>query len=395
MTDFSNDSGKSIRLQFVAFSDLQAHQWKTYSVIDSEGVASRVYDHKTLVHQVHNYCYTNNIEVVMFLGDLYEQRREVDVAVQGVVLNAFDELLEDVPNLILLAGNHDYYYDGGLSTLSPFYNRESVWVFDKYTRLVSTEQGESLEKYNSIKMNGIQVRLLPYTRNEDLIRDFLDSGEGSINLLHVPFQTYDKIGVVDKDFNNNAILNLCGHIHVPNTINEYSFILGSSMQLNWGDSGGRRGFYHFRVFDDNTTDYVFIESTTPKFITACLSDCLDLGSSVLTLDPSYTDNIKGDNFLRIVNDVDGVSNEEVRKFKDLRDICRVLEVVNVDSVADRSLQIDYEAVRSVLTSLKTSSEDARSLVLKYLDEADSIPDDIDSDKIQTLFIDSFTKVEGG
>lgn len=250
------------RVRFIVFSDLHAHQWKDCSELNSLGISKRLYDHISIIEQIEEYVFKEKIELCIFCGDLYHQRGVIDVAVENLVFSAMRSLSKKV-QLILVAGNHDFYTSSKVSCLVPY--REFSMVVD--------------EKPLEMKAEDFIFRFYPYSEDYNGIKEFLNQSgkEFSLNFLHLPVSGAKAesgmilrtdafpLGWIPED----SIGTFLGDFHSPQVLRKRKrgFVLycGSPLQLNWGEAGVKKGFWDVDVKDGRARPR-FIKTEFPKFI---------------------------------------------------------------------------------------------------------------------------------
>jgi DNA repair exonuclease SbcCD nuclease subunit len=261
--------------ELLIFSDLHAHNFKYGSKrVTYEGVTlnSRLIDTLNVLDEIKNYAIRNGIRTLLFGGDLFHRRQSYNTEVFNFVFDKFQELSNFGLDILMIPGNHDYADRSGLvHALRPFEAIENVWV-------------GSAKTINSISTGHCEVLCVPFTPDLDEAKHRLAlSGKvaeeiqrPTILLAHLGMQGArvgsDYILVTDQDVKVADVphqsFTACffGHYHEHQQLFANGWYIGATHEQNWGDTGGKRGFLHVRVYKDKV-DFKHIETSAPKFVT--------------------------------------------------------------------------------------------------------------------------------
>lgn len=204
----------------------------------------------------------NGCDIVIFLGDWFDNRNSISVETLNVGYQLLREISSSVP-LILVVGNHDTVSntDAILNSLNPFREIENVFVVDKVSTILIGNRRSVFFPWGSYQ-----------TFNPaDSIFDF---GFG-----HLEFNGAALCGGVDSSkieqdsINEKAPLVFAGHYHIRKeyaTKNGKLISVGSPLELDWGDYQDDKGYY---VLDLASRQYEYVQNdVSPKHIKVCLSD---------------------------------------------------------------------------------------------------------------------------
>jgi DNA repair exonuclease SbcCD nuclease subunit len=362
------DMATKRNLKFAVFSDLQAHQWTDCSSLVTDlGVQKRLLDHVSVIDQITEICKTNSIKLIIFLGDLYQLRGIIDTAVESYILKSFRAMGNDVDNIVMVAGNHDYYTKFRLSCLSPFDGVAKIY-----------DQGE-----DKIQINGFRFRILPYTSSSSEIEEFLqNTSDGDINLLHAgvdnnntPYRVDESRGTIDgSHLPDHALLNLLGDYHNFLQLNENSFYIGSPLPLNWGDVGKERGFVIISLDVDQTPGRVIVDLENiplryPEFIEIKIKNLKEIHEFLVDIP---------DNFVRVtVPDSMSISDLKALKILIENNNPRSLKIIR---------EIDSKNLDIAITDLVQywNKEKLENAIISEMKDM-SVPDHIDRGRLVKLF----------
>lgn len=250
-------------MKIIFFSDLHAHQFKEFSHVTAGGINSRLQSCLDIVNQVSVYAIENNIDTVVFGGDLFHTRPSVDTLTYNLTINALIKLSASV-QLYIIPGNHDCYSKDdkhhSLEILKPITN---IFILDG--------------SINSIKLSQDTVlHSIGYNDSLDVIKENIKSSftnkkedHTNILLLHTEIQgsvtpTGYKFeeGIKSKWLSKHFDWTFCGHIHRYQKFQKNVFNIGSPLHQDWGDKGDKKGFL---VLDTKAKSLERVYTEYPEF----------------------------------------------------------------------------------------------------------------------------------
>lgn len=224
--------------KILAWGDLHVHPWQ-----ENERPDRVRENYLRVIGDVARCAEDEQVDMIVFLGDLFESKRSVRTDLFVQTYNALRaSFLEEGP-LIWLAGNHDYYK--GSCTLLPLIDGRYIGVS------------------SIVVWNGVHVRSIPREPSPeyDWVLGFIPSGtsvpEGHRVLLEsdVLFLHTDVVGAqmaeglqteasgVHESFfelGGRCKLVVNGHYHVPQDIQRKGWVpihcVGAPLQHNWSDA---------------------------------------------------------------------------------------------------------------------------------------------------------------
>lgn len=198
-----------------------------------------------------------NIKIVLFMGDVYDQRRRVDSSISQFVEYMFEVLLADF-ECIIVQGNHDTYLKDELtiSSLSNIWSKKNVKVHQKI---------ESREIYgkNFLFVPWLTPKLEEtFVRNAPKFAGKFDYVVGHFETIGFPFEGGDVCTVgLDADvLIKNFKHTISGHFHTQTyrKVGDGSIhYIGTPYQLTFADSGEVKGFH---IIDLDTDERTFIRN---------------------------------------------------------------------------------------------------------------------------------------
>jgi len=245
-------------LKALIFSDLHCHQHKNSQ--------SRLEDCIEVLEWIFNTAKSNNIDLIIFCGDLFHDRSKIDILTYQRVFETFQKHLccDDSPEIYLLLGNHDLFY------------YESKEVSSVYP-LSSINKVKIISKPSVVDIRNYKVGFLPYTHDpiNDLKQISLwEMKENKYKVLfgHIAVHgalfnlTYGTksdvqiegdagMTVVTPDIFDNYDRVFLGHYHAAQDLNHKVEYVGSPLQLSFGEMGQAKHIIIYD-FDNDTKKYI-------------------------------------------------------------------------------------------------------------------------------------------
>lgn len=195
--------------------------------------------------QILKYTTNNNIRYMIFLGDIFTNKQNINIEIMDYTLEIFDKMAKLVDEIILINGNHVIYHKNSYdidSVTTVFKNRsnlENVSVFKEY--LIKDDylfvnwkntREEYIELFNKIP-------------NKNKIKYIFGHFE-LFGFMQSRFSENSKLNSTKKEDIFNQFPNLkkiiSGHYHTPQHLDNV-FYPGVPYQLAWSDYGMELGFY--------------------------------------------------------------------------------------------------------------------------------------------------------
>lgn len=238
-------------IEYVVFSDLHMYKNFSRSYMRDDGLTSWVLNQIKVIDQIKEYGTLNNINMIIFNGDLFEERSRIPQDLYNLTWDKFKELSKSF-NIIMNTGNHDKTKISN-NSLRPFSDIVTV-----VTESRDFEFGSTL------------LRIIPHgkisednlTMPDKHVKCILFIHE-DINGLKYGKNDYKSQSPLDPELFKswNSVVN--GHIHTPQMLGSNILNIGSCMKHDFGDGeDDERYFYHFK--DEKIIKQ--IEVDCPNFI---------------------------------------------------------------------------------------------------------------------------------
>lgn len=245
-------------MKLLAFADLHCHNYAQHSVRLANGLNSRFQDCLNILDQVGKAAKQNNVDVVVFCGDLYESRTTLPVEVLAETHKAMRNLAGIVP-VYCLVGNHDLFAKAG-----DIYAVETLRDIENL-HLVSNSC--------TITESGVKLSFIPHIADMDTFKAAAQAVETcELLFLHQTFREA-VAGPADHSINTSLSLDdlptgrvgavISGDIHKRQQIPSHCFEYpGSPLQLNFGERDETKAF---TLVDTQEWKFTAIPTDAPEF----------------------------------------------------------------------------------------------------------------------------------
>lgn len=201
------------------------------------------------------YLEKNKIDTIVHLGDIFENRNNVNIN----VLNAVDKLIENQfskYNTYFLVGNHDSYFKTSIdvNSVKTFRKFKNITVVDDITR---TKFGDKSALLVSWRVDKAEFMKKVANKN---IECNLCFGHFEINGFNLNNAKTCDFGIDPEFFMNNFDITFSGHFHGRKLLEKNGKkvqYIGNAYQLTRGDIDAERGFC---ILDTDTMKYEFINN---------------------------------------------------------------------------------------------------------------------------------------
>jgi len=270
-----------------------------------------------------------NIEDVVILGDVHDNRDEIAVDTLDVSYRFFNELKDF--NVKVIIGNHDIYYKdkNDIHSLSLFKRWSNIEIIDKPVEFKQFNKRFLFLPWNNEKF------LYNIKEKYDVIFGHLEINGFYQTLQHACSNRLNSKSILEK---SKKIMS--GHFHI-NDERLYSngeiIYLGSPYELNWNDYGVRKGFY---IMNMESLKHVFIENTiSPKHKKIRLSELLAGKNAMIDIKKEFDNNI-----------INFIVDKEIEKDK------MNLLITKLETWNPLTLNIQYETNKDYLLNDDTEYE---------------------------------------
>jgi len=191
-------------------------------------------------------------DILLILGDIFDNRNSINLKVIQSVVNLFEELAKII-NCHVLLGNHDLFLmsDTSINSVSVIRNIKGVTVYDKPTL---------------IDIDGLSALMMPWIHGKDNEKEILEKYKGTDLLFCHSDLNGCRTQLYPTRPANKSILDIddfqgfgrifSGHIHIVQTINNFTFV-GCPYHLDRNDVENRKGVF---VYDTKKKIDIFIEN---------------------------------------------------------------------------------------------------------------------------------------
>ena len=223
--------------------------------------------------------------VICCLGDVYHDRKSIDIDVNNLCIDIFEQLAQIIP-VYIINGNHDLSKktNKGNSSLRSLGNIDNVTVIKEPTMLQFVEGRKNIAK----------VAAIPYLgdcndENKELVK-FDKRADYAFMHTDISKMKFDNgmtiVGAVDAEKFAGKVIS--GHIHKRQETDKVVYV-GSPYQMSRGDIDNQKGIYKLilstgeMVFTPNDYSPIFQKIDITKFLNFTDKERMD------ALKNNYTD----------------------------------------------------------------------------------------------------------
>ena len=223
--------------------------------------------------------------VICCLGDVYHDRKSIDIDVNNLCIDIFEQLAQIIP-VYIINGNHDLSKktNKGNSSLRSLGNIDNVTVIKEPTMLQFVEGRKNIAK----------VAAIPYLgdcndENKELVK-FDKRADYAFMHTDISKMKFDNgmtiVGAVDAEKFAGKVIS--GHIHKRQETDKVIYV-GSPYQMSRGDIDNQKGIYKLvlstgeMIFTPNNYSPIFQKIDITKFLNFTDKERMD------ALKNNYTD----------------------------------------------------------------------------------------------------------
>lgn len=312
------------------------------------------------------YCKKYGIKKIIQFGDLFENRRNLDILVKNMVYDLFKNDLKDFEIYIYL-GNHDVYYKNSneihsLKFLSGFQNVTII------------------ETIQDINFYGKKFLFVPWLYDLNHLKTYVN--ENDISDIDVCFGHFDIVGfkMSKKTVSKGGLTKeylfknfkkvFSGHYHSRSTEKmddrEITY-MGMPYQLNRGDEGEERGFC---ILDCETLKYEFVENDVSiKFVSLKYPEPIDgsqITGNIVDVYITNNGNIDTDEVQKYIDNINKFKpvQEPTKRYIDAIESENIqdIKVKNLKEMFDEyigQLEIDEDIKEDVMENLASLYEECQ------------------------------------
>jgi DNA repair exonuclease SbcCD nuclease subunit len=251
------------------------------------GLTGRLNDTIYALKTIRSYCQIANIDIVLILGDLFHDRKYLEIDVLNKATEFFNECRELKQTWIVFPGNHDMYlrHSWKCNSLDPI--NDKLVVINEIKELV---------------IDGRHFHILPYMTKESTYRKVLEllsqkADAETILLTHIGINgaTYNTCFTQASNssitFNDTPYRKIfTGHYHNRQSIGDRVYYPGSPIPFKHDEGGIPHGFL---VLDTDTLEQKFVniqkagqkffpsEAPPPNFYTIIHTDVNSTSEEVI------------------------------------------------------------------------------------------------------------------
>lgn len=211
---------------------------------------------KNIIADIFSNLKSKNITELFILGDLFDQKKIIDIRLLSEIQNLFRSSKKFGINITILIGNHDCYYSNSEEI-------NSIEIFKSFDNIKIISQPE-------IRSDGICIcPWLSTPEQEQKFKEILAVHKPKIVLGHFEIKNsiMGKDVIITKgmdiDLFSEIPIVLSGHIHIRQTMNSNFHYIGVPYDINWGDNySNNKGFL---ILDSSTLEMQYVQTKNKFF----------------------------------------------------------------------------------------------------------------------------------
>lgn len=205
------------------------------------------------------YLRENSIETIFILGDVFDQRRSVNVGVMDEVADFFFTKLKDF-NVNVLIGNHDTF----------FKDTNRVNTVEHIMRQHVPSMTLAVDEPVEVTVGNCQISMVPWITGENwgVIAEHIKTTNSNMVFGHFEINGFEmtKGNFCDHGLQQSLFkrfdLVLSGHFHLRSNLGQIHYV-GTPVQMDWNDFGSSKGF---AVLDCNTKKLSYVNNPKQDFV---------------------------------------------------------------------------------------------------------------------------------
>lgn len=272
-------------------------------------------------------------DIIIHCGDLFDNRTSIHILALHRAYNVVKEISKIMP-MHIIVGNHDIWTKStnDINSLCAFKDIKNVYIYDKT---------------NHIDVLGKRLILMPWIPTKDEMINEIIKNDGDYLFCHSELSTCkmhwgaqitNNDNMIDVDVFKNYKHVFSGHIHIKQTIRNFTFI-GSPYQMNRNDLYDQKGI---TILNLDTGNIIFEPNNhSPVFKKIKIINIEDLDKLENLIDSKDHIDLHISNKLLINNkDV----RRKIEKFLEVKEVYHIeyINDINTEENINESNILDYE-----------------------------------------------------
>jgi len=223
------------------------------AMVGMDGITDRLLEQMAIIRQIIKAAKELEVDGFYILGDIFD-KRSLDAIVVKAGAQLISELIEVVPNVFIMVGNHDVYSLTSSRSVNEFFDfigNGSAKYLEPQTVIDNVGVRFHVLPWCSLDVAGDRLKSMVVAKKSMVSADkIVNNKELDILLLH-----HSVKGAVDRNWVSEDGLNpdeldrdwdlvLSGHFHDKQPFGDKGHYVSAPMQHDFGDEGnGLRGYY--------------------------------------------------------------------------------------------------------------------------------------------------------
>jgi len=293
------------------------------------------------------YLEKNNIETIVFGGDIFDSRNSINVKIMNSVFNLFEKLNNKNYKIYVIVGNHDIYYKTTIDV-------NSLQMLKKFNNVEVVEDITMLDNILLVPWQVEETKFSEYLIDNKIETDIC-IGHFDINGFKQTKNQKSIDGFSIKNFDRFKIV-FSGHFHLRDEIKKdgTNFIYaGSPYHLDRNDINTDKGFC---IIDTESLDYEFINNTTSiKYVSIKYPEIIDnITNNIVDVYVDYNSEYDEAEFKKYLNNIEKLNPIEVS----VKLINNFLSGEEVENIEELDLTNTENIIKEYILNLDVKQKDA-------------------------------------
>jgi len=291
------------------------------------------------------YIEKNKINNVWMLGDIFDNRKQINFQILKYVNTLFKEFVNKKINVICISGNHDIYY----KNTNIIDNLKTSIIISPYIKLINDYE---IIEYSEQKIGFINW--IPIDKKSEYL-NWIEKINVPILCGHFDINDFEMMkGLLCKDGLSPNIFEkfdrvFSGHFHIRAS-NKNIYYMGNPYQTRWDEYGYKKGFH---IFDLSTNLLTFIPNPIDIYQILIYNDNFNINDIQINYE-KYKNCI-----LKIIIDIPNTKNYTKLNIliEKLQKICYLVEIVEETIYEDANMVEICENITNIPEIIMTYIKD--------------------------------------
>ena len=270
-------------------------------------------------------------DILFILGDIFDNRNNVNVLIQNYVIKIFKKLQSILP-VYILVGNHDIYFKHTNDI-------NSIKILEPYVEKIFT-------KVNIFNFEGHSILIMPWVEELEDEKKLFETYNNKCDYVfaHTEFKglKHNKYSTIENGIDITNDLNyeryFSGHIHTRQQTDKIVYT-GNPFHMSRNDVNTKKGIYIFTP-EDNKYEFI-VNDHSPKYIRKSVTQIAEMTVEEF-------ENTIRNNFVDIIIPMEMSSHLTYNNFHHFKNIAKLinLEIQDTYNLKIVDTEIDNEDINN-------------------------------------------------